>query len=93
MSIRRALNPSIPLFHRALKRARKAEMQPSITAHPPRRRFTAWAAIAALTLSGAASWTAPTAQAAETTYPWSKVASTGDYIADSYADVDSGHVL
>lgn len=68
-------------------------MQPSITTHPPRRRFTAWAAIAALTLSGAASWTAPTAQAAETTYPWSKVASTGDYIADSYADVDSGHVL
>lgn len=68
-------------------------MQPTITTQPPHRRFAAWAAIAALTLSSAAALTAPTAHAADTTYPWSKAASTGDYIADSYADVGSGHVF
>lgn len=71
-------------------------MQPIVTTHPPRRRFTAWAAIAGLAVSSAVALsplaTTP-AQAAETSYPWSRAAGTGDYIADKYDGVGSGHVL
>ncbi|MCW5951462.1 MAG: hypothetical protein KIT69_04320 [Propionibacteriaceae bacterium] len=71
-------------------------MQPIVTTHPPRRKIAAWAAVAALAVSSAVALSplsASTAQASETTYPWSKVAGTGDYIADSYADVGGGHVF
>ncbi len=71
-------------------------MRTIVTTHPPRRRFTATAAIAALTVSSAVALSplsASTAQAAETSYPWSRVAATGDYIADKYAGVARGHVI
>lgn len=71
-------------------------MNSRVTSQPPRRRFAAWLATAALLVTSAVSLaplSAGTAQAATASYPWSKVASTGNYIADSYTDVPADHVF
>jgi hypothetical protein len=50
-------------------------------------------AVAATTIVATSALSASTAQAADAVYPWSKVASTGDYLADAYTGLSSGHVF
>ena len=50
-------------------------------------------AVAATTIVATSVLSTSTAQAADPVYPWSKVASTGDYLADAYTGLESGHVF
>jgi hypothetical protein len=50
-------------------------------------------AVAATTIVATSALSVGTAQAADTYYPWAKVASTGDYLADAYTGLASGHVF
>jgi len=50
-------------------------------------------AVAATTIVATSVLSTSTAQAADTYYPWAKVASTGDYLADAYTGLESGHVF
>ncbi len=50
-------------------------------------------AVAATTTVATSALSVSTAQAADTYYPWAKVASTGDYLADAYTGLESGHVF